>query len=425
VAQGVLQGSEVFVPRNPGTKNNCICPENLAGNESWGVNVLMRKNARILCFIFSVIVLTVSLQLPSLAQFESTAGSALLMEASTGKILYEKEADIAKPPASITKLMTLLLAFEAIENGQAKWEDLVPISEKAWKMEGSRMFLEVGTKVPYRDIVTGISVVSANDGCVALAEYLYGSEASFVQIMNNKAKELGMTNTQYQNASGLPAEGHYMSARDIGILTKHLLEKFPQLLEIETMTQYTFNNILQYNRNPLLGRFPGADGLKTGWTTEAGYCLVGTAQQNGIRMIAVVLNATSEDHRLQAAQELLNHGFKNFEFADAVSAGDMIGTTEVEEGKEKAVQLKLDESARVFIPIHSKAQLSYELKLDAPVLKAPIMPDTVVGEYVILHDGQVQATVPVSTAQGVERAGRLELLFRRISAFFKNLFSKG
>ncbi len=397
----------------------------MAGNESWGVIVLMRKNMKVLSAFLSALMLIGSLQLPALAQFESSAGSALLMEASTGKILYEKEADIAKPPASITKLMTLLLAFEAIEKGKVKWEDLVPISEKAWRMEGSRMFLEVGTKVPYKDIVTGISVVSANDGCVALAEFLYGSEGSFVQMMNDKAKELGMTKTQFQNASGLPAEGHYMSARDIGILTKYLLQKYPELLEIESMTQYTFNKILQYNRNPLLGRFPGADGLKTGWTTEAGYCLVGTAQQNGIRMITVILNATSEDHRLQAAQELLNHGFKNFEFTDAVSAGAMVGTAQVEEGKEKSVPLKLDESARVFIPVNSKAQLSFELKLNSAVLTAPIAPDTVVGEYVILHNGQVQGSVPVSTVQGVERAGKLELLFRRISMFFKNLFAKG
>jgi D-alanyl-D-alanine carboxypeptidase (penicillin-binding protein 5/6) len=396
----------------------------MAGNESWGVNILMRKNVRILSFVLFVFILTVSVQLPSMAQFESSAGSALLMEASTGKFLYEKEADIAKPPASITKLMTLLIGFEAIEKGQAKWDDLVPISEKAWRMEGSRMFLEVGTKVPYRDIITGISVVSANDGCVALAEYLYGSETSFVQIMNDKAKELGMKNTQFKNASGLPAEGHYMSARDIGILAKHLLERFPEILEIESMTEYTYNNILQYNRNPLLGRFPGADGLKTGWTTEAGYCLVGTAQQNGIRMITVVLNTASEEERLQTAQELLNHGFKNFEFTDAVSTSTIVGNARVEEGKEKTVQLKLDESARVLIPVNSKDQLSYELKLDMPVLKAPVLPDTVVGEYVILHNGQVQATVPVSTVQEVEKAGWFELLFRKISDFFKNLFAR-
>ncbi len=390
----------------------------------WGVILQMKKNMKFLSAVLSVFTLLAFFQFPSLAGFESPAGSALLMEASTGKILYEKEADIAKPPASITKLMTLLLAFEAVDKGQAGWDDLVPISEKAWRMEGSRMFLEVGTKVPYREIITGISVVSANDGCVALSEYLYGSESSFVQKMNDKAKELGMTKTQFQNASGLPEDGHTMSARDIAILTKHLLEIYPKILEIESMKEYTFNNILQYNRNPLLGRFPGADGLKTGWTTEAGYCLVGTAQQNGVRLIAVVLNTASEDQRLQAAQELLNHGFKNFEFTDAVTAGAVVGTTEVKEGKEMSVELKLDESAQVFIPVQSKDRLTYELKLNQAVLMAPIEAGTVVGEYIIRHDGQVQGSVPVSTVQGVEKAGWLELLFRRINDFFKNLFSK-
>lgn len=371
----------------------------------------------------SVLILLVSVQSPSLAQFESSAGSALLMEASTGKILYEKEADIAKPPASITKLMTLLLAFEAIEKGHAQWDDLVPISEKAWRIEGSRMFLEVGTKISYREIITGISVVSANDGCIAIAEYLYGSEASFVQIMNDRAKELGMTKTQFQNATGLPAVDHYMSARDIATLAEYLLEKFPEILEIESMTEYTFNNILQYNRNPLIGRFPGADGLKTGWTTEAGYCLVGTAQQSGIRLISVVLNTESEDKRLVAAEELLNHGFKNFAFTEAVTAGAYIGEAVVEEGKEDTVSLRVDESVQVFIPINSKDQLSYELKKSTDALTAPVEPGTVVGEYVVKHNGQIQASLPVSTAEGVERAGWLDLLFRRISNFFRNLFA--
>lgn len=371
----------------------------------------------------SVLLLFVSFQSPSMAQFESAAGSALLMEASTGKILYEKEADTAKPPASITKLMTLLLAFEAIEKGQAKWEDLVPISEKAWRMEGSRMFLEVGTNITYREIVTGISVVSANDGCVAIAEYLYGSESSFVQIMNNKAKELGMTKTQFQNATGLPAEGHTMSARDIATLTKYLLEKYPELLKIESMTEFTFNNILQYNRNPLLGKFPGADGLKTGWTTEAGYCLVGTAQQNGIRMIAVVLNTQSEDGRLETSRELLNYGFKNFEFVEAVIAGTTVGTAPVEEGKEPSVPLKLDTGATVFLPLHSKAALVYELKLYTEALQAPVEQGTVVGEYAIRYNGELQTSVTVSTAQGVEKARPIELFFRRVSKFIKNLFA--
>ena len=394
-----------------------------AYDKIWGAIIYMRMTVKCLSVFLSVLFVFVAFQFPSLAQFESATGSALLMEASTGKILYEKEADVSKPPASITKLMTLLLAFEAIEKGQAQWQDLVPISEKAWRTEGSRMFLEVDTKVPYREIVTGISVVSGNDGCIALAEYLYGSEASFVRVMNEKAAELGLTHTRFQNSTGLPEKDHYMSARDIAVLSRRIIEDYPEILEIESMTEYTYNNIHQYNRNPLLGRFPGADGLKTGWTTEAGYCLVGTAEQKGIRMIAVVLNTESEEQRLQTAQELLNYGFKNFEFTQAVSAGIAVGSIPVEEGKEKSVPVKLDESAEVFIPVNSKDQLTYELKLTTDVLTAPVEPGTVVGEYVISHEGQVQAKVPVSTALDVEKAGFLELLFIRIGKFLKNLFS--
>lgn len=390
----------------------------------WGVIMVIRRNVKVFTILLSALLFFCAVQMPSFAQFESSAGSAVLMEMSTGKIVYEKDADVSKPPASITKLMTLLLAFEAIENGHAKWDDPVPVSEKAWKIEGSRMFLEVGTKVPYREIVTGISVVSANDGCVALAEYLYGSESSFVQIMNNKAEELGLTKTKFRNATGLPAEEHYMSARDIAVLARHLIGKYPEILEIESMREFTFNNILQYNRNPLLGVFPGADGLKTGWTTEAGYCLVGTAAVNGIRMVAVVLNTESEEHRLQVSRELLNHGFKNFEFVDAVLSGDQVGEAAVTDGRSLSVPLQADDGAKVFIPINTKGQLTYELVIHADELKAPVAAGTVVGEYIIRHNGQVQTSVKVSTMESVEKAGFFELLFRRINAFFKNLVNK-
>ena len=390
----------------------------------WGAVMFKQKRIQLLPVLLSVLVLAFSFQPVAFAQYESSAGSALLMEASTGKIIYEKEADIAKPPASITKLMTLLLVFEAVEKGQATWEDMVPISEKAWKIEGSRMFLEVGTKVSYRDIVTGISVVSANDGCIALAEYLYGSESSFVQMMNKKAVELGMTKTKFQNATGLPAADHYMSARDIATLTKHLLEKYPEILEIESMREYTFNNILQYNRNPLLNHFPGADGLKTGWTTEAGYCLVGTAIQNGVRLIAVILNTESENQRLLASQELLNYGFKNFMFVDATIPGTIVGEAPVEEGKASTVPIRIDSSAKVFIPVNTKDKLTYELKRNPDSLLAPVTEGTVVGEYLVKYEGRIEASIPVVTAEGMEKAGFLELMLRRIGAFFKNLFAK-
>ncbi|HOQ00733.1 MAG TPA: D-alanyl-D-alanine carboxypeptidase family protein [Acetivibrio clariflavus] len=233
---------------------------------------------RFISLLFLVVLFASMLPVNIYAQFESSASSAILVEASTSQVLYEKNSDVPMPPASITKVMTLLLGFEAISKGDANWDDLVNVSENAWRMEGSKMFLELGSKVPYRDIIKGISIVSANDGCVALAEHLSGSEKAFVALMNQRAKELGMTNSTFKNCTGLPEEGHVLSAKDIATLSLYLVQNYPEILEIESTKEFTFNNIRQFNRNPLLGVYEGADGLKTGWTEEAGYCLVATAK---------------------------------------------------------------------------------------------------------------------------------------------------
>lgn len=356
------------------------------------------------------------------AQFESPAGAAILMEASTGEVLYEKNADEAMPPASITKIMTLYIAFEALEKGDVAWDDLVTISVKSWKTEGSRMFLEAGKKVKFGDIIQGISIVSANDGCVAVAEHLYGSEEAFVEVMNQKAKELGLTKTQFKNSTGLPAEGHYMSARDIAVLARRLIERFPQILEIESQREFTFNNIKQPNRNPLLGVFPGADGLKTGWTNEAGYCLVGTAKQKDMRLISVVLNTKDEKERLSASSELLNYGFKNYEIAKISKAGTVIGEVPVKNGKEKTVSVKIGQSVTTVIPTAKKNDIQFVLKEDEEALNAPIEKDAPVGSVDIMLEGKTLATVDALATAEVPRAGFFEILFRSIIDFFKSLF---
>jgi len=360
-------------------------------------------------------------------QFESIAKTAILIEASTGKVLYEKNADQPLPPASITKIMTLLLTFEALDRGDVSWNDMVSISERAWREEGSKMFLEVGTKVPLGDIVTGISVVSANDGCIAIAEHLNGSVEAFVQQMNKRAKELGLKNTQFQNPNGLPAEGHYMSARDISILARELINKHPKILEIESMTEYAFNGIRQLNRNPLLGVYPGADGLKTGWTDEAGYCLVGTAERNGMRLISVVLKTKDDDERLAASRELLDYGYQNYEIAEVVKKAEVIGEANVKNGKELTVPVKADESVSVVIRKDKKEDVKINLSLDKDVINAPVESDTSVGKAEIKLDDELLATTTVSTSQAVEKAGFFELLWRGIVDFFKSIFkvSKG
>ncbi|MGI6777261.1 MAG: D-alanyl-D-alanine carboxypeptidase family protein [Acetivibrionales bacterium] len=380
------------------------------------------KRIRLAVTVFILVFFILNSNMYVFAQVDIQARSAVLMEASTGNVLYEKNADVPVPPASITKLMTLLLGFEAIDQGKAKWDDLVPVSEKAWKVEGSRMFLEVGSKVRYEDIITGISVVSANDGCVALAEYLYGSENAFVQVMNRRAQEIGLANTHFANSNGLPAEGHRMSARDIAVLARYLIQKYPQILKIESMREYTYNNISQNNRNPLLGVFPGADGLKTGWTEEAGYCLVGTAQQNGIRMISVVLNTKDESERLSVSQELLDYGFKNFEIVDVKSKGDIVDYLKVRKGKEQEVAVKLDDSISILIPSIKKDDLEIVTLKSVDSLEAPVSAGTNVGKLEVRLDGETLASADISTAGDVSKAGFFELLFRAIGEFLQSIF---
>jgi len=381
-----------------------------------------RSKLRLIISVSVLITIVFSFGVGVSAQFESQAGSALLMEVSTGRVIYEKNADVPVPPASITKIMTLLLGFEAVEQGKVSWDDMIPVSEKAWKMEGSKMFLEVGHDVKYDELITGISVVSANDGCVALAEYLYGSEEAFVQVMNKRAKELGLTNTEFKNATGLPADGHVMSAYDIAVLARYFIQKYPKILEIESKREFTYNGILQYNRNPLLGVFPGADGLKTGWTDAAGYCLVGTAEQDGMRFISVVLNTKDETERLKASQELLNYGFKNFEILEVKKAGDIVDSIEIEKGKVENVQVKVDSNISVVVPTSRKNDIKFVPVKDSLLLEAPVPAGTPVGKLEVKLDDETLAVADISTAEDAQRAGFFALLFRSIMNFFSSLF---
>ncbi|HOA98122.1 MAG TPA: D-alanyl-D-alanine carboxypeptidase family protein [Acetivibrio saccincola] len=373
--------------------------------------------------IIILLVIVFNFHANAFAQFETAAGSAILMEASTGEILYEKNSDVPLPPASITKVMTLLIAFEAIEQGLVDWNDDVSISEKAWRMEGSKMFLQVGDKVKLGDIITGISVVSANDGCVALAEHLYGSENAFVNVMNQRAKELGMTNSTFKNSSGLPSEGHVMSAKDIAILSRFIIENYPEILELESQREFTYNNIRQFNRNPLLGVFEGADGLKTGWTEEAGYCLVGTAKQDDIRMISVVLNTKSEQERFETSQELLTYGFRNFKKADFVEAGEIIETLNVKNGTKETVSLVANDSISLVIPVSREKDIEIITSFDDETVKAPVKKGEVLGKVEVVLDAKVLASSDLSASEDVSRLGFFKILIRNIINFFK-FFSK-
>jgi len=375
---------------------------------------------RFISLLFLVVLFASMLPVNIYAQFESSASSAILVEASTSQVLYEKNSDVPMPPASITKVMTLLLGFEAISKGDAKWDDLVNVSENAWRMEGSKMFLELGSKVPYREIIKGISIVSANDGCVALAEHLSGSEKAFVALMNQRAKELGMTNSTFKNCTGLPEEGHVLSAKDIATLSLYLVQNYPEILEIESTKEFTFNNIRQFNRNPLLGVYEGADGLKTGWTEEAGYCLVATAKQNDIRLIAVILNTKSENERKTAAQEMLTYGFKNFKLLEYKKAGEIVDSVEVNNGKKPSVQLKLDNDIKIIVPVTRVNDLQTVISKDSESIKAPVSADVSMGKFEVKLDGQTLASSSISTTESIDKAGFFKRLLNGILNIFKS-----
>ncbi len=357
---------------------------------------------------------------PEKLPFEVEATSALLIELNTKEVLYAKDIDRPYPPASITKIMTLLLALEAIEEGKMDWNEMVTVSEKAWEMKGSQMFLEIGQEVSVENLLKGISIVSANDACVAIAEHLYESEELFVQKMNEKASEIGLTNTRFQNTHGWPDPDHYMSARDIALLSAYTIKNQPKILELESQREFTFNiDEPQYNRNPLLGRYSGADGLKTGWTNEAGYCLAGTAEQNNFRLISVVLNSPCNRTRLSDTEALLDYGFRNYTFENVVEKDEIVGQADVPDGKNREVDLIAADSMGVVVGSEEEESLEKEIVLNS--LSAPLSKGEEVGEILVLREDEVLNRVPLLVNEEVERANIFIVTLRRVGGFFSGL----
>ncbi|HOS78086.1 MAG TPA: D-alanyl-D-alanine carboxypeptidase family protein [Syntrophales bacterium] len=235
--------------------------------------------------------------------------AAIVADAATGTILFQKNADELLPPASLTKVLTLYLAFEAVRQGRARWRDPVRISPRAWRMEGSRMFVDVGTDVSLGDLVLGTAIVSANDAALAVAEHLGVTEAAFVAAMNDRAQALGMSRSRFANPNGLPAKGQFTTARDMLKLARAYLSRFPAALTVHARRNFTYNGISQHNRNRLLRQYPGADGVKTGYISESGYHLIATARRGDTRLVAVVLGASTPGVRARETIRLLDEGF--------------------------------------------------------------------------------------------------------------------
>ncbi len=345
-----------------------------------------------------VVTIAALLSLPVLVNAQAPIPSApdlgargyILMDNDSGKLLAAKNENERLDPASITKLMTAYVTFRALQSEQLSLDDQVLVSEKAWRTAGSRMFIEVGTRVSVEDLLQGMIVQSGNDASVALAEYLAGTEDAFVQLMNQYALELEMRDTQYMNVTGLPSKNHFTSAADIARLAKAIISEFPDYYRWYSQKEFTYNGIAQKNRNALLWRDPSVDGMKTGMTDAAGYCLVSSAQRDDMRLIAVVLGTKSSRARANDSQALLNYGFRFFETRLLYEAGGSVAETRVWKGEMENANLGLTSDLYVTIPRGSYDQLQAKIELPDQVI-APITRTTQIGRVRIDLDDETLA----------------------------------
>ena len=345
-----------------------------------------------------VVTIAALLSLPVLVNAQAPIPSApdlgargyILMDNDSGKLLAAKNENERLDPASITKLMTAYVTFRALQSEQLSLDDQVLVSEKAWRTAGSRMFIEVGTRVSVEDLLQGMIVQSGNDASVALAEYLAGTEDAFVQLMNQYALELEMRDTQYMNVTGLPSKNHFTSAADIARLAKAIISEFPDYYRWYSQKEFTYNGIAQKNRNALLWRDPSVDGMKTGMTDAAGYCLVSSAQRDDMRLIAVVLGTKSSRARANDSQALLNYGFRFFETRLLYEAGGSVAETRVWKGEMENANLGLTNDLYVTIPRGSYDQLQAKIELPDQVI-APITRTTQIGRVRIDLDDETLA----------------------------------
>jgi len=331
--------------------------------------------------------------------------SFLLVDFDSGRVLAEDHADERMEPASITKLMTAYVVFQAIKEKRLKLDDPVTISEHAWKAEGSRTFVQVGTQVPVDVLVKGMIVQSGNDATIALAERVGGSEPAFAQMMNEYSKRLGMRGSNWENSAGLPGKEHFTTARDISILSRALIHEFPDLYKYYSIREFTWNKIKQPNRNGLLGRDPSVDGIKTGHTETAGYCLVTSAKRDTMRLISVVMGTNSVRVREDASAALLNYGFTFFETTKVKSKGATILKPRVFKSEGEIAAVGVTQDIYVTVGRGESATLKAAAKLNEPLI-APLAADATVGELTITSaDGDVVARAPLRPLAAVAEGG--------------------
>lgn len=350
------------------------------------------------------------------------AGSSyLLMDPKSGHILMENNSAERLPPASLTKMMTAYIVERELDEGRVAMKDMVPISVKAWKTEGSRTYVREGTRVAVEDLLRGVVIQSGNDASVALAEYIAGSEDAFVDIMNQQAQLLGMQNTSFENATGLPSPNHYSTAHDLALLAQAIINDYPENYPLYAEKHFTFNNIRQPNRNSLLWRDESVDGLKTGHTEEAGYCLVASAKRDDTRFIAVVMGTRSSESRSQEVQKMLNYGFRYYQTERLFSAGQELIQSPVWGGVANNLSVGVLEHVNITIPRGVRDQLESTINLDS-VVKAPISIGDELGRVKIAFQGEVLVDRPVLALVDVPEGGFVKRIWDSVKLFFVQLF---
>lgn len=329
--------------------------------------------------------------------FETTATSAWVYDVETGTVLMEKNADQPIPPASMSKLMTLYMLFEALENGRLSLDDTLPVSTKAWRMGGSKMFLEPRDTPTVDELIKGIIVLSGNDACVVVAEHLAGTEEAFARQMTQRGRQIGLTHSVFKNSTGWPDPEHRMSAEDMGLVALRLIEDFPQYYGDFALTEFRYGDRVpsnRFNRNPILRQGIGADGLKTGHTQEAGYGLVGSAVQDGRRVIFVITGLATETARAEESERIVNWAFRQFTMKTLVPAGETVVEAPVWLGTQSRVGLTTENGVRVLVPAGAEDQVTVEAVYDSP-LPAPIAQGEALGRLVVTIPGTREAVTPL------------------------------
>lgn len=379
--------------------------------------------------IFCLITLLIFTNIVQAEDLAPNAKSALIMEYSTGQIVYEKNSNEKLPPASMTKVMTLLLTMEAIDNGRIDLDDSVPISEKASSMGGSQMFLEANSNVRLEELIKGASIASANDAAVALAEYVGGSIEQFVTMMNKRAQELNMTNTNYVNPHGLDAENHYTTAHDMAILSRELI-KHQQILKYTGTYEDYFNNAngnrtWLVNTNKLVRFYNGVDGLKTGYTDTAGYCLTATALKNNVRYITVVMGEPSSTTRSSETSSMLNYAFNSFKLNTIIDSNQELGLASIEKGTKESSSIYVKNAITELNPLNSNPNnYTYSLKINR--LTAPIKKGSTIGTISVMdNEGLVIREEDVTINEDIPKAHLFQIILRNLKTILtgQNLLS--